>query len=196
VDGLDAIKERILFIAGEKASDIEYAAEKQIGRILDEAEKKAESIRLKHKDSAKKECDNILRRSNSLAVSDRRKIILSARQNIIDDVLSKALDSVANLSEEKKKEIYLEMLENTCSGNENETVVFNGKDRNIATDILQTLNKPVKLMENAGDFSGGFILYNGNIEMNMTFDMTIQHYRSQLISIAANTLFKNQDELK
>jgi len=196
VDGLDAIKERILFIAGEKASDIEYAAGKQIAGILEEAEKKAENIRLKYKDSAKKECDNILRRSNSLAVSERRKIILSARQNIIEDVLSKALDSVANLPEEKKKEIYLKMLENTCSGNENETVVFNSKDKNIVKDILKVLKKPVKLMESTGDFSGGFILYNGNIEMNMTFDMIIQHYRSELISIAANTLFKNQDELK
>jgi len=196
VDGLDAIKERILFIAEDKASDIDYAAQKQIDRMLNEAEKEAGSIKLKYEESAKRECENIMRRANSLAVSDRRKIILSARQKIVEDVLQKALESMANLPEEKKKEIYLKMLENTCSGDKSETVKFNSKDKIIAAGILEKLNKPVKLIEDTGNFSGGFILYNGNIEMNMTFDMTIHHYRSELISIAANTLFKNQDELK
>ncbi len=191
MDGLDAIKERILFIAEGKASDIDYAAQKQIDRILNEAEKEAESMRFKYKESAKKECENIMRRATSLAVSERRKIILSARQKIIEEVLSRALDSVANLPEDRKKEIYLKMLENTCTGDESETVKFNSKDKIIAAGILEELNKPLKLNEESGDFSGGFILYNGNIEMNMTFDMTIHHYRNELISIAANTLFEN-----
>ena len=189
MDGLDTIRDRILFIAGEKASDIEYAAQKQITRILDEAGKESEKIRLQYENSAKKECGNITRRANSLSVSQRRKIILAARQKLIEDVLSNALKEISELPEEKKKEIYLKMLENTCTGEENESVMFNKKDKKLAAEIIKKLDKPVNLIENTGDFSGGFILYNGNIEMNMTFDMTVHHYRSELVSIAANTLF-------
>lgn len=189
MEGLDAIRERILFIANDKASDIDYAAQKQIGRITDEAGKKAKEIQLKFEESSKKECGNILKRANSLAVSERRKIILSARQNLVENVLSKALDAVSDMPEKEKIKLYVEMLEKVCTGDSNETVTFNVKDKELADEVLKNVSRSVKISDNCGNFAGGFIIQNGNIELNMTFDMVVQHYKSQLVSIAAKTLF-------
>ena len=138
---------------------------------------------------AKKESENIFKRTNSLAVSEKRKIILAARQKMIDEVIMKALENVSIMSESDKKKVYFEMLKKACTGNGNEILTVNGIDMTLAEELIENLGMDIKISENPGDFAGGFILKSGNIEINMTFDMIVSHYKGELVSIASESLF-------
>jgi len=193
VDGLEAIKDRILFIAKEKASDIEYASKKQTDEIIEIAKEKAKEIKAISDKNAKDEAHSTLIRAKSLAVSERRKILLVKKQEIIEEILDEAQKRISNMDSKIKSDIYLKMLEENITGAENEIIVFNSQDREIAIQIKNKISKSFEISEESGDFSGGFIIKRGHIQINMTFEMIIKQYRNELIGIAADSVFKKEN---
>lgn len=189
MNGLDAIKDRILYIAKDKASDIDFVAQKNVEGIIKDAQEKAQNIIDKSKEEANTEISNIEKRYKSLAISQERKIILSKRQEMILQTLEDAKLNLEKMDESEKENLYIEILEKTLSNNEKQEVQFNSKDIDLAKKVQKKVSKPFEISKENGDFLGGFVIYNGNVETNMTFEMTIKHYKDELLAIAAKELF-------
>jgi vacuolar-type H+-ATPase subunit E/Vma4 len=188
VNGLEAIKDRIMSAAREKASDYDYAADKQIREILDEAGQKAEQINKQSDAQAKTEVESILKRAHSMAISEKRKILLASKQKQVQEVLDAVLKTLADMPDEKKSDLYSKMLESLDDSGEVLCIQFCHKDIPIGKTVISKYSS-MELHPLPGGFCGGFILYRNNIEINMTFEMIIRQYRSDLVSIAADSLF-------
>lgn len=194
MEGLEAIKDRIISIAGEKASDIEFACDKTVAEILDEARGVAEDILKESDKRVKSEISGIMRRYESSANSERRKIMLSAKQDILENALDDAVLKLKGMPAEKKKKLYGDMLDKVESNCDSPEIQFNEDDLEIAKALSDELQGEFKIDPNPGKFSGGFIVRDGNIETNMTFEMILRQHRQELVAVAAEELFSGEDK--
>lgn len=190
--GIDAIIDRILAQASEQVREIGEDAAEQAQLIIVEAHKEAERILLSSAEQDRSEKDALLLRERSLAISESRKIMLSAKQELISKVLVDAVTELKNMDRSVKKELYLSALKKHIKGGE--TVGFASDDTDIGKELESFPGLDFHTDSKTGDFSGGIIIYRDQVEINMTFEMIISQNRTELVSIAASELFGSNDQ--
>lgn len=197
--GIEKIKERILEDASKKKQDILKEAEKEADKVLEDYRKKAEDVRKQILDKAKKEAEDKKRRILSIAQLEQRKVLLKAKQDIIDKVFKDAEKCLQEIPDEDYKNIlYNMLLEGIVTGNEE--IIVNKKDKSrITPEFIAKINqelaksgKPskVKLSSEIGHMIGGFILKSRDIEVNATFDSLMKIEREELETKIAKILFE------
>lgn len=92
--GIGEILETILKEAEEKASKIKKEAEAQAQDILDKANREADNKRQVLLEQAKKEIDTEVKAIISSANLEKRKIILQAKKEIIEEVFRILLEKI------------------------------------------------------------------------------------------------------
>ncbi|MFA7204722.1 MAG: V-type ATP synthase subunit E family protein [Saccharofermentanales bacterium] len=189
VKGLESIKERILSQAAEQVTEIEQSASRQAQELLAAADKDAEDFMAASAVSDNREKEALILRERSYAMSEARKIVLSAKQELIDKVIDEAVDILCNIEYEKKKELYFDILKKNIKGKER--VRFSEADTDIGKSLCEGSELDFSVDDIPGDFKGGLVIYAEQIEINMTFEMLVRQNRSKLVKIAANELFKN-----
>lgn len=191
MNGLEAILKRIMSDAEDRIRDIAEQTDARCSELLATAEREAAKIINDAKTKADEQAQVLLRRSVSLSALEARKMILSSRQTLIDEVIIQAAERLAALSDDDKTALYSRLLSENAEGSE--SVVFAGKDAANANRILSSVNKTqnwkLTLDPAAGAFSGGMILRQDLIETNLTFDMLIRSLRPELVGLAAKVLF-------
>ncbi|MHB1485098.1 MAG: V-type ATP synthase subunit E [Saccharofermentanales bacterium] len=191
MDGLDAIRDKILAEANKNAQLINDETAKEIDLISADTKTKTGAIVEKAVEQAEKEAINYKKRIDSLSALETRKIILAAKQDIIDDVINQAISSLKNMPNDEKIKLYAGILMKSASGGE--IIQLNKADSAFADEIKRTLPFPVEINPENGNFAGGLIIVRDTVEINMTFEMIAKQYRSELVAIAADSLFtRNQ----
>lgn len=192
MNGLEAILQRIRQDADEQIRDINEQADARCAGILAAADREAEAI---VRDAGLKSTEQaaiLQHRSESLSALDTRKMILSARQALIDEVIEQAAARLANLPAPEKAALYRRFLDEQASGCER--VVFAGSDLPIAESIIETVNREkgwhLTVDPAAGNFSGGLILRQDLIETNLTIDLLVRSRHPELVGLAAAALFR------
>lgn len=121
-------------------------------------------------------------------------MMLSAKQEAIKKSFNAALDKLNTMPEEK----YLSFLTNeivkipNCEG----TIILNERDREkIGERLVKAVNEKLKaeklaLSNKTVKSSGGFVLKNGAIEINSTFETILDSMKDELTNEVANALFK------
>lgn len=197
--GIEKIKERILEDASKEKQNILKEAEKQADQVLEEYRKKAEDVRKQILNKAKKEAEDRKRRILSMAQLEQRKVILKAKQDIIDEVFENAKKRLKEIpSEEYNDILYNMLLKGVITGNEE--IIVNKRDRSqITPDFIEQVNQElkklgkngnIKLSFKTGNMLGGFILKSKDIEVNATFDSLIKLEREELETKIAKILFE------
>lgn len=122
-----------------------------------------------------------------------RKKILGTKQDIINEVFDTSLNELSNLN----KEEYIELLTriSTDALSKDSEILLNAKDnKEIAEELITELNKSsnnkVKLGKEVIKCSGGLIIKNGNIQVNMTFDTILKNLREELETEVIQILFE------
>ncbi len=189
--GLEAILNRITQDADDRVQDIVEQADSRCAELLATADREAAAIVEEAGRKANEQAEVLLRRSDSLAALETRKIALTARQELIDEVITRATQQVASLPANEKEALYRRQLLENARGQE--TVVFSSRDLPLAKGVLEAVNTRMgwnlKLAPDAGSFSGGIILRQGPIETNLTPEVLARSLRSELVGLAAKALF-------
>jgi len=188
MNGLDAIKDRILSDARAKAEEINIKTTKEVENIRIKALSEVSELREKSSMLVRKESQNIQNRVKSLAIMEDRKIFLAAKQRLIEEIIEQSVLSFKNIAPTQKNELYTRMLNENILGGE--IVQFNNTDQEMAKEVLLSASLPVSINPVKGAFAGGFIIERENIEINMTIDMIARQYRSELVSTASSSLFE------
>ncbi len=191
---IDNITSKIINSA-ENAADSSLAnAEKTKQEIINNAKVEAEAIINIEADRVIKDAEDLKSRKVSAAQLQKRKMLLSAKQDAIKKSFVTAIDKLKAMPEEQ----YLNFLVTeivkipNCEG----TIILNAKDReNIGERLVKAVNKKlnkekVVLSNDTVQASGGFVLKKGNVEINSTFETIIDSMRDELTSEIANALFK------
>lgn len=187
MDGIEAIIEHILADAREKAAQIEAVAAEQVAQIVSETEKACALIREEASRKAAQAAATVINRANSQAALESRRILLEARQELIDEVILSATRQLGELSEVEKKDLYVQMAQAT--GGSGGVLTVNAADQAMMPAVLAALGQGWELAPQPGSFSGGIVVSRGRIQENLTFDLLVRNLRPQLAALAAGILF-------
>lgn len=164
--------------------------------ILEKAKKQAEEMRAGLLQKAKERADEHGARVETIAGLELRKETLKEKKRLIEDTFEKARKEVEDLPPGKflafLKPIILDAVESGV-----EEIILSPKHKNMFTPtFLAELNSELgaqkgrlRLSEESGNFSGGFILRDGNKEINLTLESLIKSQRDNLEPQIAGILF-------
>ena len=180
-------------------------AQVEIDAILAEAQASADAIAADYAQRAEKAAAERLAKGTeaaaqreerliSMADMERRKDLLAAKQDMVGKAFDKALEQLCNLSDAE----YVAMLTKlavAASNSGKDQLIFSQKDRTrVGKDVVIAANEALNdghltLSEQTRPMRGGFILSDGAIEVNCTFETLVRLQRGEIAGEVANVLF-------
>ncbi|WZL77862.1 V-type ATP synthase subunit E [Eubacteriales bacterium mix99] len=177
MSGLDKILAQILSEARSTADAKIASAQQQAEKILKEKEEEAkrECGRIARQ-SAVEQADRIARAKSSASLQ-KRKTILAAKQQMIEDVIQKARKAVLESSEDEYFRRIREMVEQYALPQDGQ-ILFCLKDRDrLPSGLEALLNQAIsarggslKISQETRPIDGGFVLVYGEVEENCSFE--------------------------
>ncbi len=115
--GLDAIVEEIKSKGRAEADRISQETDKEVSRILADAESQAARIRATRQDAAKKEIERLRLQELSSANLEVKRAMLNARKELLDEVNEKAKDGISKLPADKNLQVLKSIIEKNQANN-------------------------------------------------------------------------------
>lgn len=191
--GLEKIINEIQSKSDETCRKINEEAEKNVEEIIKSGKSQAEKENNFILNLAEQEYAEIINRGHSGAELGKRRIILSTKQQIIEDAINKGIENIKNKPLEEYFSLLLKMVKEK-SINENGTISFNKKDleqmpKDFIDNLNKTTNNTLKIENKPVNIDSGFILKYGNIEYNCTFDAIIKEKQEKVSDEISKLLF-------
>ena len=195
MDGIEKIIDRI---SGD--------AQREVDEVLAQARAGAETIRSESQAQGQAEADDILTRGEKAAVErgerlasvaqlECRKEVLRAKQEVIDEAFQLAMDKLTQLPQEAYVSLLADLaVEASSKGNEK--LIFSVADRaRVGKAVVVAANQKLgdkgqlTLAQETRPMQGGFILSDGAVEVNCTFETLVRLQRGTLSTQVAGVLF-------
>lgn len=154
------------------------------------AEKAAADIRSKGEAAAAQREERLV----SMAAMEGRKELLAAKQEMVSKAFDLALDKLCTLPDEEYVALLAKLAAAACTSGK-EQLIFSQKDRTrvgkaVVTAANEALNGgSLTLSEQTRPMRGGFILSDGDIEVNCAFETLVRLQRGEISGEVANVLF-------
>ncbi len=173
--------------------------------LLAQARAQAAEIAAKYQTEARAAADDILaqgrknaearaRHLDSTAQMECRKAVLAAKQDVIEEAFQAAHKKLLDLPQAEYV-TFLAGLAAKASVTGKEKLIFSANDKaKVGKDVVAAANKKLAageltLAEETRPMDGGFILSDGAVEVNCTFDTLIRLQRGALAGEVAKALF-------
>lgn len=191
--GLDKILQEIKSEASANAEITLKSANTEAEKILADAKVEANTRSEEILKSTEKKKEDILSRGKSSANLEKQKALLLAKQTVINNMLSVALNKMEN-AEEDKYFSYIKKLIEKNSQKADGIIAFNQKDLNrLPNNYLSEINAVSKgkleISNKAVNIKSGFILIYGGIEENCSFDAIFRSRHEELTDVISALLF-------
>ncbi len=185
---------------------IDEDTQKEIRKVLDAAQEKSTEILTAYRKQAEEEAAAGQRRKEKLAAEreerlvsvaqmESRKVLLSAKQEMVDRAFELALDRLCSLPDEDYIRTVAGLLAEAAPDGRG-SVLFSSKDRErIGQAAVDAANRKLgekgqlQLSDQTRNIRGGFILSNGRIEVNGTFETLVRLQREEMAGEVAKLLF-------
>ena len=191
MEGLEAIKLRILADAREEADAILRQARETAAELKEKNEQTAAQLLTEARQTGNARAEAVVSRARSLAALDQRKTLLGARQELVDETIRLALERLTALEPERKLVLYQALIEQ--SGMAEGEVILSRQDQMLGPRLLLQSRCQISVSEQAGNFAGGLVIRSGLIEENLTFETLIKNDRPALVRLAADILFAAEE---
>ena len=195
MDGIEKIIDRI---SGD--------AQREVDDVLAQARAEADKILSQYQAQAQAEADDILTRGEKAAVErgerlasvaqlECRKDVLRAKQEVIEEAFQLAMDKLTQLPQEAYVSLLADLaVEASSKGNEK--LIFSVADRaRVGKAVVVAANQKLgdrgqlTLAQETRPMQGGFILSDGAVEVNCTFETLVRLQRETLSTQVAGVLF-------
>lgn len=195
MDGIEKIIDRI---SGD--------AQREVDDVLAQARAEADKILSQYQAQAQAEADDILARGQKAAVErgerlasvaqlECRKDVLRAKQEVIEEAFQLAMDKLTQLPQEAYVSLLADLaVEASSKGNEK--LIFSVADRaRVGKAVVVAANEKLgdkgqlTLAQETRPMQGGFILSDGAVEVNCTFETLVRLQRGTLSTQVAGVLF-------
>ena len=177
---------------------IEADAQEQAKAIAAEAEAKCAEIRADYDKQAQDQYWDRVQRMGRLAEMEARKSVLALKQEMVDAAFAAALDKICTMPQADYV-AYLAKLAAQAATTGTETLVFNAKDQAACGQaVVDAANALLAQQGNSGrltmsqatrDLRAGFVLQQGDIEVNCAVETIAELCRSDLAAQVAEVLF-------
>lgn len=179
-------------------------AQTEIDALTAEAQAKADAISADYAQRAQKAADDIRvkgeaaaaqreERLISMAAMEGRKEMLSGKQEMVSRAFDLALDKLCALPEEEYVALLARLAAACAAGGEQ--LIFSQKDRTrVGKAVVMAANEALgggnlTLSEQTRPIRGGFILSDGDVEVNCAFETLVRLQRGEISGEVAKVLF-------
>lgn len=194
--GLDKIISQILDDAGKEADGVLGKAQREAEKILNDGKetcKKMEELGVTKQEA---EVVSMTERTKSSAELQKRQAVLLAKQQIIADMLDQAYRTLLSKGQEEYFVLIQKMLDKFVLAKQGE-IYFSQKDLDrMPLDFEAVIEKSaalkggsLKLIKEAKNIDGGFILVYGGVEENCSFKALLSAQRDELSDKVHEMLF-------
>ena len=193
---MNGIEKIIGLIQSEGQAEIDTVLEKAradaaeiTARYQDQSEAEAADLEFKNQKNAAEHEERLI----SVAQMESRKVVLQVKQEMIEKAYALALKKLCSMQEDEYIEVLKHLiLKASVSGREE--VIFSPRIREAigktaVEQVNQATGKNLVLSEETRLIPGGFILKDGNIEVNCTFDTLVRLERTETAGMVAKKLF-------
>jgi len=196
--GTEKIKAKILEDAENKAYQIEEQARQEARDITGLALKEAEIKRAEILAKAETEGQETYRRLISVAGLEARKEILNAKQDMVEQAFTKAIEKITSLPDAEYQKMLEEMVAGAASDGAGEILLSERDGKRIGSNFADNINRrlkttgkngTVKLSDEKIQTQGGFVLRYGDMEINGTFEIVFDMLRPQIENDVVDILF-------
>ena len=193
MEGIEKITAKILADARGEADRLRAETDRKVAELHARAESQAAqesaAILAKGERAAKER----LERLSSAAAMETRKLELAAKQEVLGQAFQLALDDLCALPEEQYIALLTALLKKASSTGREE-VIFSPKDReNLGQKAVDAANTAIPaqltLSAQTRPMDGGFILSDGDVELNCTFETLVRLQREKLEKAVVQVLF-------
>lgn len=193
MNGIERILQRIQSEAQTEIDEILKKAREEADAIQNryqmQAENESAELNLKKQKAAEEQEE----RQISVAQMESRKIILATKQEMVEKAYALALEKLCSMPEEQRISVLADLLVRASSSGREE-VIFSPEDQpRVGKAAVKAANdasrKQLTLSSQTRPIKGGFILKDGNIEMNCTFDTLVRLQKTGTAGMVAKKLF-------
>ncbi len=191
MQGIDKIIDKILKDAEADAKQTAAQTDKQVSemRAKHEAETQKTVSDMKAEFAEKRE--QLKTRSETMADLEERRNKLAIKRELVEEAFSKAEADLLKLSDSDYLG-FIEKLMRNLDEKRGEIIIGKGEAR-ITEDFVDSVNSKLdsayKIASDKGNFEGGFVLRNGNVETNCTVSMLVSQAKRGLEQKVAAALF-------
>ena len=186
-------------------AQINADAQAEIDEILATAKADADAVAADYAQRAEKAAADVIAKGTaaaqqreerlvSMAGMEGRKELLAVKQEMVGKAFDLALEKLCTLNDDEYVAMLVKLaLSAVNSGREQ--MIFSQKDRNrigkaVVTAVNDALpNGSLTLSEQTRPMRGGFILSDGDVEVNCAFETLVRLQRGEISGEVAKTLF-------
>ncbi|MDD2503775.1 MAG: V-type ATP synthase subunit E [Clostridia bacterium] len=177
MSGLDKLLNQIESTAQGIASAKLTQANQQAEALILEAENNAREESQKKLQETAVEVDEIVKRAKSAAALQKRKAVLAAKQQMIEDIIHRTQDMLKSMSSEDYFDLIRKMVSSYALPEDGE-IIFSKQDQdrfpvnfeNQLAELIQLKGGSLKISAENRPIDGGFVLVYGEIEENCSFE--------------------------
>ncbi len=180
------IIDKIIADAKMEAEKIEAAAKAEAEKTVASAISKAEKESLRLENIGKDEAEKTAAKEISSAQMKAKQMILAAKQGCIEKTIEEARNELKDLTDAEYKVVILNMIVAAKAEKESE-IILSKEDKEAFGKDIEKLGYTVS--EETRPVEGGFIIKQGDIEYNYSFESIISVEKEEIDQAAANILF-------
>ncbi|MBP3465368.1 MAG: V-type ATP synthase subunit E [Angelakisella sp.] len=201
MEGIEKITARIIEDAEREIAAMQQETEEEVNTLLAQAQTEAEQESMELLIRGRRAAEERRERLSSSADMECRKLELAAKQELLQQSFDAALEELCALPQERYVTL-LSALAVEASSSGRERMILSARDADrLGEDIVKAANAALQKAGRRGELTlsqetrpipGGFILAEGDVELNCAFDTLIQLQREKLEKEVAAILFPAQ----
>ena len=201
MEGIEKITARIIEDAEREIAAMQQETEEEVNTLLAQAQTEAEQESMELLVRGRRAAEERRERLSSSADMECRKLELAAKQELLQQSFDAALEELCALPQERYATLLSALaVEASSSGRERMILSARDADRR-GEDIVKAANAALQRAGRRGELTlsqetrpipGGFILAEGDVELNCAFDTLVRLQREKLEKEVAAILFPAQ----
>ena len=201
MEGIEKITARIIEDAEREIAAMQQETEEEVNTLLAQAQTEAEQESMELLVRGRRAAEERRERLSSSADMECRKLELAAKQELLQQSFGAALEELCALPQERYVTL-LSALAVEASSSGRERMILSARDADrLGEEIVKAANAALQKAGRRGELTlsqetrpipGGFILAEGDVELNCAFDTLIRLQREKLEKEVAAILFPAQ----
>jgi len=193
--GIEKITARIAADAEAANSVVREESAKRIAEIRAEYEKKAQEQSAAILRAGERDAQQLASRVERTAQLEAKRQLLGVKQDMVSQAFELAKSKFAQMPQAEYVAYLSRQIVDACSGEAK--LVLNAADKEKYGAQLEALcnvllkgKGSITVAEETADIIGGFVLKQGNVEVNGTIDILLELIRGELAAQVAQVLFE------
>ena len=195
MNGIEKITDRIIRDSEAEITAMIAQTEEKIRAIGNSARAQRDKEEADILARGRRAADERLERLQSAAQTEKRKLTLAAKQEVVGEAFDLALEKLCTLPDGEYIAL-LTRLAVKASSSGREQIAFSAKDRGrVGKQVVLAANEALgngqlTLSQDTRDIRGGFVMQDGDIEINCAFETLVRLQREKLERDVARVLFE------